>query len=522
MTTPTHPDWSAKTYLVIDDFSIVHRMLRDMLHKLGAVAIDTVKNGTDAISLLQQKQYDVVLCDYNFSEGPNGQQILEEAKHRELVGLSSIWIMVSSEKAMEIVMGAAELAPDGYILKPLTESLLLARLNRAWDKKQAFTAIDRAYAARNFEKALQLCDQRMAADRIHAMDLLRMKASLLLKCGELQQARLVFEKALALREQVWAKAGLARIHFMSGQYGEAKKLLQEIVLAHPAFLDAYDLLAQTLQHLGESSQSLHVLEKAARLSPFSVLRQKNLGEVALKLDEVDIAEQAFKMSIEVGEYSVLKTPEAYLGLAQVYGIKQQPELALEMLERVRQTFAGDQIDLRTRLIESQVYADNGMPDKARQTTEQTHQHLMATNTSLGTDASLEMAQLLSATGDADLSSEMIRKIRTAKPEESEADTVQPLHSNASVAARQETADASDASNSEESSGTPDPQPVAGDVLALYQRALALIQYMKRNGYNAVSGQETRSILARAEKLAPGNSRAGQLMVMLQALASGRR
>ncbi len=523
MTSAPHPDWSTKTYLVIDDFSIAHRMMRDMLRKLGALAIDTVKNGADAIALLKEKQYDVVLCDYNFSEGPNGQQILEEAKHRDLIGLACIWIMVSSEKAMEIVMGAAELAPDGYILKPLTESLLLARLNRAWDKKQAFTAIDRAYADKDYAEAIQLCDQQLAGNRLHAMELLRIKAGLLLKGGELQQARRVFEQVLALREQVWAKAGLARIHFLEGQYREAKKLLLEIVRANPAFLDGYDQLAQTLQHLGETSQALRVLEKAAQLSPYSVRRQKNLGEVAMKLGEFEVAEHAFRMSIEVGEYSVLKTPEAYLGLARVYGLKKQPEDALQTLGAVRQVFEGEQIDLRARIVESQVYADNGMTDKAQRTADEIRRHLAATNISLGTETSLEMAQLLSATGDVDASKEIIRTIQaqTLASAETSVLAVDNVDPDFSSESHQDALAGQTASSSENANLLPAGQ-LSGDVQSLYQRALTLIQYMKRNGYNSVSGQEIRAVLERAEKIAPGNMRSRQILAMLHALAAGRR
>lgn len=464
MNTPAYPDWSSKTYLVIDDFSIVHRMLRDMLRKLGALAIDTVKNGADAITLLREKQYDVVLCDYNFSEGPNGQQILEEARHRELLGLTCIWIMVSSEKAVETVMGAAEQAPDGYILKPLTESLLLARLNRAWDRKQAFTAIERAYAAREYLQAAALCDHRLAGAPVHAMDLLRMKASLLLKAGRTPAARAVYEQALALREHVWAKAGLARIDSLEGRHADARKRLLEIVREHPSFLDAYDQLAQTLQQLGETTQALAVLEHAARLSPYSVLRQKNLGDVAVQLGKFDVAEQAYQTSIAVGEYSIAKSPDAYLGLAQLYGISGRAQAALELLDAARQNFQDEQIALRLKLAESRISDDAGQPGKTG-----LRDH--------------EMMQKLPANADG-------------------AGTVS-ASSVATTAVTSSTA------------------PVPASAQTLYQRAQALLHYMRSNGYNPVSAEEVRAVLARVEKLAPGHARTQELQEALHAMVAGR-
>ncbi|QAU34394.1 response regulator [Janthinobacterium sp. 17J80-10] len=443
------PDWSSKTYLVIDDFSIVHRMLRDMLRKLGARTVDTVKNGADAIAQLRAKRYDVVLCDYNFSEGPNGQQILEEARHRDLVGLTCIWIMVSSEKAVETVMGAAEMAPDGYILKPLTDSLLLARLNRAWDRKQSFTAIERAYAARDYLQAAALCDQTLARAPVHAMDLLRMKASLLLKANQVPAARQVYEQALAMREQVWAKAGLARIDRLEGHHAAAKNRLREIVRDYPSYLDAHDMLAQTLQQLGETAEALAVLQQAARLSPHSVMRQQSLGDIASQLGATDIAEQAYRTSIAVGEYSVMKSPDAHLGLARLHGKNGRLQAALDLLAEARQNFPGAEVERRAKLAESQAYADAGQADKA-----------------------------------------------VPPP------SLPAVAASAAVAAVPATA-------------------ILAPVQVLHRRAEALIRYMETNGYNGVSADEARAVLARAEKLAPGAERTPVLLATLVALASGR-
>lgn len=477
MPTPELPDWSRKSYLVIDDFSIVHRMLRDMLRKLGAQTVDMVKNGGDAIALLREKRYDVVLCDYNFSEGPNGQQILEEARHRDLVGLTCIWIMVSSEKAVETVMGAAEMAPDGYILKPLTDSLLLARLNRAWDRKQAFTAIERAYAERDYLHAAALCDQTLARAPVHAMDLLRMKASLLLKANQVPAARRVYEQALALREQVWAKAGLARIDSLEGRHAAARDRLREIVRDYPSYLDAHDLLAQTLQHLGETAEALSVLQQAARLSPHSVLRQQRLGDVASPLGATDIAEQAYRVSIAVGEYSVMRSPDAHLGLARLYGKTGRTQAALDLLAETRQNFLGEALEQRAKFTESQIYADAGQTGNASPVAPPAPAAVPAVPAAPAVRAAPAVPAVPAA-------------------------PVVPEGPVPAVAAEPAA-------------------PVPAPVQLLHRRAEALIRYMEINGYNAVSADETRAVLARAEKLAPGVERTSALLATLQALAGAR-
>lgn len=547
------PDWANKSYLVIDDFSIVHRMLRDMLRKLGARAIDTVKNGTDAIALLRQKQYDVVLCDYNFSEGPNGQQILEEARHRELIGLTCIWMMVSSEKAVETVMGAAEQAPDGYILKPLTESLLLARLNRAWDRKQAFTAIERAYAVRNYLQAAQLCDQGLANTPLHAMDLLRMKANLLLKAEQPQAARKVYEQALELRDQVWAKAGLARIDTLEGRHADAKRRLMEIVRDHPSFLDGYDQLAQSLQLLGETAQALEVLEQAARLSPYSVMRQKNLGDVASQLGKFDIAEEAYQTSIAVGEYSILKSPEAYLGLAQLYGRTGRFQDAQALLATVRQSFADEQIVSRAAAIQSQIATQPGeaakpapnapetsrpIQHKATQTTEWT-----GISTAKGVPAPDEAHRTASQQASvvkraepsppAQMPAPMPQPIPAVPAKETlvpEYSTPKPVATTAAGINRPVekaadnfgmTAGAGAGVGAEAVAAATAAPAIPAPAQALYQRAQVLMQYMKTNGYNLVSAEEVRAVLRRAEKIAPGIPRTQELLFELDKMGAGR-
>jgi DNA-binding response OmpR family regulator len=107
----------------------------------------------------------VVLCDFNLGDGKNGQQVLEEARVRNLLLPSSVWLMVSAEKSVESVMGAAEHQPDAYLIKPITEGVLLTRLNRVWHRKQVFSEIDQAYAEKDYLRAARLCDEQIAAQQ---------------------------------------------------------------------------------------------------------------------------------------------------------------------------------------------------------------------------------------------------------------------------------------------------------------------------------------------------------------------
>ena len=170
-------DWASKHYLIVDDFVGIRQLLRESLRSLGARTIDQASSGGEAMSLLTKTRYDVVLCDYNLGEGKNGQQVLEEARMRSLLLPSSVFVMVSAEKSVESVMGAAEHQPDAYLVKPITEGVLLSRLNRVWRRKQVFRLIDQAFMPKRITCApRRLCDEQIAANRMHVIELLRMKA----------------------------------------------------------------------------------------------------------------------------------------------------------------------------------------------------------------------------------------------------------------------------------------------------------------------------------------------------------
>jgi CheY-like chemotaxis protein/Flp pilus assembly protein TadD len=346
-------DWAGKNYLVVDDFVGVRQLLRESLRSLGARNIDQAASGGEAIGLLAKIRYDVVLCDFNLGDGKNGQQVLEEARVRNLLLPSSVWMMVSAEKSVESVMGAAEHQPDAYLVKPITEGVLLTRLNRAWHRKQVFRPIDQAYAEKDYLRAARLCDEQIGASPVHEVELLRMKARLMEKSGEPEKAREAYERVLAQREYQWARAGLAKIRLANGEFEQARQMFQGVIAENRYYIDAYDQLALAWQGMGKLEEACSILERAARLSPNSVPRQRSLGQVCLKLGNVGLAEKAFRKCIAVGEYSVRRTPDAYLGLARVCGLKNDPKEALACCSAAQREFAEEHpdIDLRAKITE---------------------------------------------------------------------------------------------------------------------------------------------------------------------------
>ncbi|MDP1949647.1 MAG: response regulator [Nitrosomonas sp.] len=394
-------NFSNKTVLVIDDFQGMRSILREMLRSSGVDAkkISMAANGKEGIALLNKGRFDIVLCDFNLGPGKNGQQVLEEAKFRGLIGLSCTWIMITADKTSESVTGAAEYQPDAYLLKPVAEAALSLRLAKVWAKKEAFAEIYEAMKRLDYSKAVRLCDKRLVFDKAHAGDLLRTKCDLLLISGELDRAKEALENILVERDLPWAKASLAKVMFKNGDFSAAKTLLEETIWANSSFLEAHDLLAKTLQIMGDLDGACNVLEQAAKLSPNSVIRQKNLGDVALKMGKLEDAEQAYRKSVSLGENSVLRTAGAYIGLAKACSANANPDEALKVLDQLNKNFATKEVRLKAMAVEGMVFHQNGNADKARLVATELGQLLAKEDIGADSERSLDMARLLMATGD---------------------------------------------------------------------------------------------------------------------------
>jgi tetratricopeptide (TPR) repeat protein len=395
---PPVTDWKDQRYLLIDSALTMRQLLRESLRSLGARHVDQAGNGNEAVFMLQQQQYDVVLCDLNLGQGKNGQQVLEEAQFRELIMPTTVWFMVSAEKNLESVMSVAECHPDAYLLKPITEDVLLTRLNRAWKRKQVFRALDPAYQAKDYLKAAQLCDTQIAQYKDYTLPLLRMKADLLLKCGQQEEARLTYERILATRNFNWATAGIAKIWNRNGEPETAKKMLLSIIAENRFYLDAYDELANAHQQLGQFTEAEQVLERAAKLSPNSVSRQNSLGEVSFKLGNTEQAEKAFRKCLSICEHSILKIPDPYLSLARICGLKKEPEEALQLLTQVQKEFNSELVRLRSKITEGLIYHDNGDDNRARKSGTEIGMMLSRNPTLPAPAICLDMARLFFAVG----------------------------------------------------------------------------------------------------------------------------
>ena len=294
-TTDSHNAFAERRFLIVDDFQGMRSMLREMLKSCGAKDIDAASNGNEAIGMLEKNRYDIVLCDYTLGAGKNGQQVLEEAKFRNLVGLATGWVVISAEKTQDMVLGAAEYTPDDYIVKPVNEATVRARLLKVMARKETMQDIERALKSNDYKRAIALCDEQLAARSPYTSDLLRMKTNLLMKSGQNEKAQAVFEQILAQRDIPWAKSGLAKIHFLNKDFetaqwygllapaGTPPEIVAKLTKASADFARA-PATAEKLRGLGMQPQNTCGGAFTAQLDGEIKAATKTARELDLKLD----------------------------------------------------------------------------------------------------------------------------------------------------------------------------------------------------------------------------------------------
>ncbi len=396
---------------MIDDFQGMRTMLRDFVRAMGVTQVDTAASGREALSQLRNNRYGIVICDFNLGQGQNGQQVLDEARMHDYIGVSTIWVMVTAEKTTDMVMGAAEVKPDDYLLKPINQSLLETRLEKLIVRKQSLGGIETAIKAKDYVAAVAQCDLQLQGQVVNPTEILRIKGDLLLTLGDYEPARALFESVLATRNIAWAKTGLGKIQYLAGNYGAARDAFQQVLGENRMFIEASDWLVKSLVALGDSAQAQQVLQDAVKLSPNSPARQKALGEAAYRNGELDVAQAAFEKNIKISEFSAHKSATVYAGLAKVFAQKDAPDEALKVLARSKSAFKDNpEAAIQTAAAESAVYQKMGLTEKAEDCMARAEQLMASLPTKANPETAMEMAQALFALGKKDKACDLMRDL----------------------------------------------------------------------------------------------------------------
>lgn len=112
--------------LVVDDFSTMVRIVRNILRQLDFEDVDEACSGTEALSKMQHKQYGLVISDWNMAP-MSGLELLREVRADAKL-CKTPFILVTSESQKDKVIAAKQAGVNAYIVKPFSPQTLAAKI----------------------------------------------------------------------------------------------------------------------------------------------------------------------------------------------------------------------------------------------------------------------------------------------------------------------------------------------------------------------------------------------------------
>ena len=125
-------DPSKIKFLVVDDFSTMRRIVRNLLKELGFTNVEEAEDGAIALQKLKAGSFDFVVSDWNM---PNmdGLEMLKQIRADEALKSLPV-LMVTAEAKKENIIAAAQAGANGYVVKPFTSATLEEKLNKIFEK----------------------------------------------------------------------------------------------------------------------------------------------------------------------------------------------------------------------------------------------------------------------------------------------------------------------------------------------------------------------------------------------------
>jgi two-component system chemotaxis response regulator CheY len=115
-------------FLVVDDFSTMRRIIKNLLHDLGYHNVTEADDGTTALPLLKDGNFDFLITDWNMP-GMAGLELLKQVRADARLGKLPV-LMLTAEAKREQIVEAAQAGVSGYVIKPFTAATLKEKIDK--------------------------------------------------------------------------------------------------------------------------------------------------------------------------------------------------------------------------------------------------------------------------------------------------------------------------------------------------------------------------------------------------------
>lgn len=115
-------------FLVVDDYSTMRRIVKNLLHDLGYANVAEADDGKTALPLLQNGSFDFLITDWNMPGMP-GLDLLKAVRADEKLKKMPV-LMLTAEAKREQIVEAAQAGVSGYVIKPFTAVTLKEKIDK--------------------------------------------------------------------------------------------------------------------------------------------------------------------------------------------------------------------------------------------------------------------------------------------------------------------------------------------------------------------------------------------------------
>lgn len=118
--------------LVVDDFSTMRRIVKNLLKDIGFTNIQEADDGKTALPILQQGGIQFLVTDWNMP-GMTGIDLVKAVRANPETASLPI-LMVTAEAKREQIIEAAQAGVNGYVVKPFTAQVLKEKIEKIFNK----------------------------------------------------------------------------------------------------------------------------------------------------------------------------------------------------------------------------------------------------------------------------------------------------------------------------------------------------------------------------------------------------
>jgi DNA-binding response OmpR family regulator len=327
--------------LVVDDIREMRTRLRDTLAEAQIKDIVLAPDARSAVEAIRAAPFNLILSDYDLGPGTDGQQLLEYVRQERLMPPGGLFFVISADSTIDRVASAAEMLPDGYLVKPVATDQLLLRIEEALARHVALRPMYEAVHAGRFAEGLEHCVRLEKAGPRHRVELLRHASMCQVALARWDDALQTYRRALKLRSSMtWASLGIARCLLAMGDTEAARQRLYTILKERRYHAGAYELLLELLERAGDVSGALKVATTAAEHIP-SVLRSRRQAEIAYLAGELDIADAALSKVVRQTANAITRDSRNGALLAQVSLERGDPQRAIKLIAKELADQPGD-------------------------------------------------------------------------------------------------------------------------------------------------------------------------------------